>query len=47
MIETNLSPAIASMIAQLSMPVQYTAIMHVSILSVNEQCAVTVQRIGK
>ena len=47
MIETNLSPAIASMIAQLVMPVQYAAIMQKSILSVNEQLPCSARRIGK
>lgn len=45
--ETNLSPALAAMVAQLTVPVQYATIMAHSVLNVNTQCKVTVQRIGK
>lgn len=44
--ESTLSPALASLMAQLSMPHQYAAIMADSVLSVNSQCPVTVHRIA-
>lgn len=43
----NLSPALASMVAQILMPVQYATIMGTAVLSVNSKCKLTASRIDK
>lgn len=44
---TNLSPALASMVAQLITPNQYARIMQESVLSCNAKCAGVTRFIGK
>jgi hypothetical protein len=43
----NLSPALASMVAQLITPNQYTRIMRDSVLSCNAKCGGVTRFIGK
>lgn len=44
---SNLSPALASMVAQILMPQQYGRIMGDTVLNINEQCPRAVSRIEK
>ena len=44
---TNLSPALAAMVAMITMPVQYASIMAKSALSVNAKCKSRTVNIGK
>jgi hypothetical protein len=45
--ETTLSPALAGMVAQLTMPQQYAKFVEVTVLSMNEKCPKMVVRIEK
>jgi hypothetical protein len=45
--ESNLSPALAAMAAQLVVPYQYARIIGDAVLSVNTQCPVSIKRIDK
>lgn len=47
MLEETLSPAIAWIVASLTMPAQFAAIMQESVLRVNERCRRTVVEIDK
>lgn len=44
---SNLSPALASMIAQITMPNQYARIMRDCVESVNIKCKATIRHIDK
>lgn len=43
----SLSPALAAMAAQLTIPQQYSKFISVAVLGVNEKCRSTVRHIGK
>lgn len=45
--ETTLSPALAAMVAQLTIPMQYAKVVEVTVLAMNEKCPRMVVRIEK
>ena len=45
--ETTLSPALAAMVASITMPVQYAKFVQVTVLSMNQQCPLQMFRIEK
>ena len=45
--ETNLSPALAAMVAVLTIPYQYAKFVEVTVQSLNSQCKSRILNIGK
>ena len=45
--ETTLSPALAAMVASITMPKQYASFVQVTVLSMNQQCPLFANRIEK